>query len=293
MSRIITKTHRSYPKVLAELADAPLRLFFRGNRKLLEERPALAVIGSRKMTAYGRKAVELLLPEIVRAGVPIISGLALGTDSYAHDIALAHHGKIIVVLPSGLDTIYPRSHTVLAERILNAGGLLITEYPEGSGAPRKYCFLMRNRIIAALADVILIVEAAARSGALATARRGLELGREVAAVPGNITAPFSQGTNGLIRRGAFPILEPQDLAMLLGVDLTRPPVRPAQKLTKEEEQVLKLFQGKEQSVDQLLAMSTMETSVFLSTLSALEVKGVVENLGDMHFLPRTHLPLND
>src|SRR5581483_2585101 len=163
--------------------------------------PTVAVIGSRKATLYGRQITHDLVVQLSKQGIAIVSGLAFGIDSYAHCAALESGGYTIAVLPSPLEKIYPASHSQIAEQILLNGGTLVSEYRAGTDV-RNGNFIARNRLISALADVLVIPEAAKNSGSLHTARFGLEQGKTVMAVPGSINSPMSEGTNNLIKSGA-------------------------------------------------------------------------------------------
>lgn len=280
MSSVLSSRSKEYPESFQELSHPPRQISLRGNVRLLQEQPALAVIGSRKMSAYGRKMIEVLVPQLARKGVPIISGLALGCDSYAHEIALRENGKCIAVLPGSLDRIYPSSHTRLSEAILSANGLLLSEYPDGSPPPMAHHFLERNRLIAALANTVLIVEAAVRSGALTTARMALDLGRDVAAVPGSVISPLSEGTNRLLQRGAHVVCSSEDIINLLNIPPGSSTQNAARGETPEEQQILEILGREPQSVDQLVAMSTMDTSAILAAISRLEMRGIITAASD-------------
>ncbi|MFA6511610.1 MAG: DNA-processing protein DprA [Patescibacteria group bacterium] len=273
MSIKLTRTNAQYPSVLHELADPPAQIFAKGNKNLLNGSPVLAVIGARNMTPYGRSAIEKLIPPLAKSGVIILSGLAIGCDGLAHEVALAEGGKCIGVLPVSLDKMYPRRHTPLSEALLKANGLLISEYPDGTEGPYAHHFLARNRIIAALADVLLIVEAAARSGTLSTARHALDLGKDVAAIPGRIMDESSIGTNRLLQRGAHLITTAQDLADLLAITLQQQLPVPQNPHTEDEKKVLQALTEKSCTVDQLVSMGTMDTSAVLAALSGLEMSG--------------------
>ena len=202
-----------YPCSLERLVDAPPLLFARGEPRALAA-PAVAIVGSRACTAYGRDVAATLAEAAARAGFAVVSGLALGIDAAAHRAALAAGGASIGVLARGLDGVYPARHRALAEALCERGCLL-GELPLGT-PPRAPYFPMRNRLIAGLARVVVVVEARERSGSLVTARLALDRGVEVLAVPGAITAPTSVGTNQLIRDGAAPILGVDDLLDALG-----------------------------------------------------------------------------
>lgn len=198
---------------LAQLQQPVSKLYYKGHDEvlILLNKPTVAIVGSRHPTSYGLSVTEELVEGLVAAGVVIISGLALGIDSVAHSATLASGGQTIAVLPTGLDTVYPARHKQLAADIIATGGLLVSEYPDSNSHPMKYQFIARNRIIAALADVIVVTEAAERSGSLHTVDFGLELGSDILAVPGSIYSPMSAGTNRLIQKGAQPVLSAKDI----------------------------------------------------------------------------------
>ncbi len=220
---LLMEIQRVYPqdqtatKVLSQLAQPVRELFYTGNLLELLERPCVAIVGSRKVTDYGIAVTTQLAKELTQAGVVIISGLALGVDSIAHQAALDAGGKTIAILPAGLDQIYPSRHQRLAEDIVRQGGALASEFPTGQGRPQKYQFIARNRIIAALSQGLLITEAARKSGSLHTANFALEQGIEVFAVPGSILNQTSDGTNELIKNGAAPVTNVRDILEVLNM----------------------------------------------------------------------------
>lgn len=207
-----------YPPLLRAIHDPPAALYVRGDAGALR-RPSLAVVGTRKITPYGATVVRMLVPAAARAGTTIVSGLALGIDAAAHAACLDHGGATVAVLAGGVDapSVGPRMNASLAERIVAAGGALVSEHPPGTHA-MTFGFPRRNRIIAGLCGATLIIEAAAKSGALITAYQALDGGRDVLAVPGPITSPAAAGTNGLLRRGATPITSTADLLEALGIE---------------------------------------------------------------------------
>lgn len=204
----ITIVDNEYPKQLSEIFCPPLVLFYRGDISLLNTQ-CLAVVGARQMTSYGSATLKGLLPVVVKHGITIVSGLAAGVDGLSHQITLERQGKTIGVVGCGLDQVYPRNHQALQEAVVQKG-LVISEYGLGE-APVAFHFPERNRIIAGLAETILVVEAKKRSGSLITASIGLEENRNVCAIPGRIDAPLSLGCNQLIAEGAKPITEVKDL----------------------------------------------------------------------------------
>ena len=245
----------------------------------LLKKPCVTVVGSRKVSAYGKSVTSSLAGELASAGIVIISGLALGVDSLAHKSALDASGLTIAVLPSGLDRVYPASHQSLARQIIEQGGALVTEYPEGTD-PYPSNFIARNRIASGLGDVLLITEAAEKSGTLHTANFALEQGKPVLAVPGNITSPTSVGTNNLIKSGATPVTSARDVFHALGLDVAQKK-REAPRSGNPNEQILLdlLFSGIDDGAE-LLSSSRLEVSLFNQTLTMLEIRGQIRPLGN-------------
>src|SRR6266702_5016777 len=180
------------------------------------EGPRVAIVGSRRPSPYGEAVAEQLALELARAGVVVVSGLALGIDAAAHRGALNAGGVTVAVMGTGVDIVYPAAHGVLAEAILAGGGALVSQFPDGT-APRRHNFPARNYTMAALADVVVVVEAGEGSGALITAEAALDLHKEVMAVPGSVFSPLSVGTHGLIRDGAGLVQNARDILAALGV----------------------------------------------------------------------------
>ena len=209
----IKKEDKNFPKELLQTPWPPKGIYIKGEME--SEAPKVAIVGTRRATSYGKDIAFKIAETLAREGVIIVSGLALGIDSAAHEGALAAGGKTWAVLGSGIENIWPRSNLKLAGRILEAGGALISEYPNESKA-QFFTFPQRNRIVAGLSKLVIVVEAPEKSGALITARLALEAGREVAAVPGDITRANFLGANRLLREGAHPIAEPQDALYLIG-----------------------------------------------------------------------------
>lgn len=200
----------SYPDLLRQIDDPPITLYVRGDWQACLDQPCVGVIGSRNCSTYGKNSAEMLSRELAARGITIVSGLARGIDTSAHRGAIEAKGRTIGVLGTGLDSIYPKENTRLAEEILDKGGALFTQFPLGT-PPLKDNFPYRNRIISGLSLGVLIVEASERSGSLITARLAMEQNREVMAVPGNITSGNSFGTNYLIKAGAKLVQQWQDV----------------------------------------------------------------------------------
>lgn len=268
------------PERLSRLPKPPKVLHCRGVPLApLLAGPVLGVVGSRNVSAYGRGVTIELTGALARQGVAIVSGLALGVDSIAHKAALDMHGTTIVVLPCGIETIYPRTHHDLARQILNQGGAVVSEY-EGESPALLHNFLERNRLIAGLCDGVLITEAAQRSGSLNTARWALEQGKTVLAVPGNITSPVSVGTNNLIKMGATPVTCPEDIFEALNIT---PKIEdtPAYYAENEgEEAILTHLRSGVQDGHELLLKSELPIAEFQQHLTMLEIKAVIHPLGN-------------
>ena len=261
---------------LLEIADPPKTLFYAGDVSLLDSSPKIAVVGSRKVSSYGRAVTNRLVQHLAKHGVIIISGLALGVDSIAHMATLEAGGKTIAVLPSGIERIYPASHSSLARRILDNGGLLISEYT-GIEPPMRHQFIARNRIISGLSDAVVIPEAGLKSGSLHTANFALEQGRTVFAVPGNISSPNSQGTNNLIKTGAITVTEPDDIYTALGY--TPQSHRDVIADNKQEALILVLLKDGIRNGSELQAASKLSASSYSQTMTMLEISGRIRSLG--------------
>lgn len=212
----ISIKNNEYPNQLKNIYDPPAKLYVLGNRSILNQKN-FAIVGSRKATEYGKKVAMQISKELSENSLNIVSGLAIGIDSYAHlgCLQVKDSGKTIAVLGSGLDVIYPKENRKLAEQIINSGGCIISEYPIGSKI-EKNNFPQRNRIISGLSEGILVVEASKKSGALITAEFGIEQGKEVFAVPGDINREQSEGCNLLIKDGANVVTSSQDIIYVIG-----------------------------------------------------------------------------
>lgn len=270
-----------YPDYLRHIASPPKQLYYLGDVLPLLKRPRLAVIGSRKVTPYGKSITTSLTRAAAEQGIVIISGLALGVDGLAHQAALDAHGKTIAVLANGLNQIYPATHRQLAKNILKQGGAIISEYPIGTES-YKVNFIARNRIVSGISDGVLITEAAAKSGTLHTAHFALEQGKTVMAVPGNITSALSEGTNTLIKSGAIPVTCADDILYALGVT---PHTTPAEQLAANDEEaiILGLLQQGISEVSELMHASKLCAPLFNQTLTMLEITGKIRPLGNAHW----------
>jgi len=260
-----------YPDALAHSSDPPLGLFVRGE---LCPAPVVAVVGSRRATTYGRQVALTLGEELARSGVVVASGMARGIDAAAHEGALAVGGPTWAVWGAGPDRVYPPEHRELAAAI-STRGALITEYLPGT-SPRRHHFPERNRVLAGLAQAVVVVEAAARSGALITARLAVDEGREVLAVPGSILSEVSVGPNTLLCLGARPMLTPRDVLDAIGH--TQPAA--VDETTAPHPLLEHLPAGEHVTTDELVTRSGLTVSDVHTALLELELGGVVERLRD-------------
>jgi DNA processing protein len=260
-----------YPPLLAELHDPPARLHLRGGPTEILSRPAVAVVGARSCSRYGAQAARDLARELAAAGIVVVSGLARGIDGEAHRGALAAGGLTVAVLGCGIDRDYPRAHAQLAGRIAESG-LVMSEYPPGV-EPAPWRFPARNRIVAGLARATVVVEARERSGALITADFALELGRDVFAVPGEITSGLSKGTNDLIRQGATPLLAAADVLEALGLEPA--PAAPPPSLSPEAAAVLAVLADGAATLDELSRAASLGSPEVAVALTELELAGLV------------------
>lgn len=277
--RLLPITDPDYPPLLRQIADPPLLLYVRGTFQACDQN-ALAVVGTRSATEYGKRMTAHLVEPLARQGVTIISGLAYGIDSAAHQAALRAGGRTIAVLPCSIDRLYPSAQGALAAQII-ANGCLISEFPLGTRAER-HNFPQRNRIISGLAYGVLIVEASEKSGALITADYALEQGREVFAVPGSALSPASSGTNALIRNGATLTTSAADILEVLAPNAAEAlKMAPSQALDytpegPDEARILELLKGEQaQHIDAIVRLSGLSVSRVSAVLTVLEVKGVI------------------
>lgn len=272
--RWVARSAPEFPASLLSVHDPPPGLFLRGSAGCdLFDRPVVAVVGARACSSYGSLVAHSLGRDLAAQGVLVVSGLARGIDAAAHRGALAA-GVTAAVLGCGIDRDYPRAHAQLAEEIA-LKGLIVSEYPPGVD-PAPWRFPARNRIVAALAQATVVVEARERSGALITADLALDDGREVLAVPGEITSALSDGTNALLRLGATPVTCAGDVLAAIGVEPTAPSDGPsAEGLDETATAVLALVVAAPAVADELVRRSELPPGVLASTLIDLELRGLV------------------
>ena len=284
--RVITWKDEAYPPLLRKIEYAPPVLYICGNLTDDDLHYSLGIVGTRKMSAYGRQVTEHFAQELVRGKVTIVSGLALGVDTVAHTAALDAGGRTIAVLACGLDIIYPASNFNLAKRIVDSGqGALLTAFPLGV-RPEARNFPARNHIISGLSLGILVTEAPQRSGALITASSALEQGREVFAIPSNIFSSGGAGVNKLIQDGAHPVTNINDILMSLNLYMVPQQVEAQVDLpTNSEEQALLSLLGQEPChIDDLIRQSQLTAQDVTAALTTLELKGMVRQVGGMQYV---------
>ncbi len=278
----------AYPPLLAQITDPPFVLFVRG-RLPIAEQPAIAVVGTRRCTSYGKLVTEEISRELAEQAVAIISGLALGIDGIAHEAALSVHGTTVAVLGSGVDarSVYPAAHHKLAEHIVASGNALVSEYPPGF-EPTQYSFPARNRIIAGLAGGVLVTEAPTQSGALITFKYAMDYNREVFAVPHPITSEVGRGGNGLIKLGAKITVSSADILEELNIHHIKDIIANNELLPENptEAVLIPLLSKQPAHIDTLIKQSRLDSATVNGALVLMEMKGKIKNIGGMMFVLR-------
>jgi len=269
---IIFRGEDDYPPLLGEIFDPPDYIYFAGNREFLAK-TKLAVVGSRRGGAYGQSVINRILPECIRAGLVIVSGMAYGIDSMAHRSALRENGATIGVNAGGLLHLNPPGNRGLIKKIIDQGGI-ISEFPLDV-VPRPFLFPVRNRVISGISKAVLVVEAAMRSGSLITARLAVDQNRDVMAVPGGIDQPLSQGTNYLLQQGAKLVASASDLLEEFGLERTEP-AKPDPVLSAKEKKILDLCGGNEvKGIDFLVETLSLSAAEIVSLVMGLVLKNLI------------------
>lgn len=281
--QVLTWEDEAYPKRLKEIAQPPPVLFVRGSINV-EDDWAVSVVGTRRVTPYGRQVATEIARFLAQNGVTVVSGLARGVDAIAHQTAIQAGGRTMAILGSGVDVIYPPEHRKLADEIIKQGAV-ISDYPLGT-QPEGSNFPPRNRIIAGLSLATIVVEAGEKSGALITAEFAVEQGREVFAVPGSILTPQSEGTNHLIEQGARPLLRMTEI--LDALKLEQIPEKQATRKTiaasVEEKQLLNCLNQEPKHIDEICNLSGLPIQAVSATLTMMELKGLVIQVGGMNYV---------
>ena len=273
-AKILCVDDSGYPSCLRAISNPPPFLFVRG--KLPPLHKAIGVVGTRKITDYGNLATEKFVSNLVMNGFVIVSGLALGVDACAHETVVKNSGITVAVLGSGVDHIYPADNRNLAERILRKGGAIISEYPLGTPALQHH-FPMRNRIISGLSRGVLIAEGGVKSGALITARYALEQGREVFAIPNNITKLGLSGTNHLIRRGEAKLVENVN-HILEEFQMQATTIKTPLSFSSIESELLERIINGGKSIDELVLETPYNVAKLSEVFINLQLKGVVREV---------------
>ncbi len=276
--QLILQEDKEFSTLLREIPFPPHALYVRGTLPH-KDMKAIAIVGTRKATTEGKRVAEQFGHDLAKAGCAIVSGLALGIDAAAHDGALQAHGYTAAVLATGVDRVYPQWNAKLADRILESGGALISEYPPGSPA-LPYRFLERNRIVSGLAHGIVVIEAPERSGSLATARFALEQNRQVFVIPGPAKHPNFAGSHALIRSGAELVTEPAHVLQALGITAPDAPTAHGA-YTQDEERVMQTLRNAQAplAVDTIIEYTKLNAQTVNQILSTLVIRGALRESG--------------
>jgi len=274
---------KDYPQLLKKIPNPPIVLFVKGNKELLHTNKLgsvgmIAIVGTRKITSYGKSVTDLFSSSLASSGLVIVSGLAIGVDAKAHISCLDAGGKTIAVMGNGVDLPFPSNNKSLYERILKNGGAIISEFPPGE-PPSKGTFPSRNRIIAGLSDGVLVTEGARDSGSLITADYGLKFGRKVFAVPGPITSSLSAAPLRLIEKGAKLVVTPEDIIKELGIKNyeLRKDGKKFAGLNSEEKKIVELLENEPLHFDEIVQRLKFGSSKVGTILSMMEIKGLIKN----------------
>jgi DNA processing protein len=289
---VVTLINPHFPKLLAQIPDAPFLLYVKGKKmdKPLELSRTIAVVGTRKITSYGREVTEKLTQELVRYGFTIVSGMAYGVDAVAHVSAMDAGGKTVAVLGCGIDIIAPPANAQIYQRISEDGfGAIVSEMPL-SLRPNKGMFPARNRIISGLSLGVVVTEGADDSGALITARNAAEQGREVFAVPGSINSIYSRGPAKLLKNGAKLVESVDDIISELGLNIISGGAachKSYHPINNEEYILLSLLAENKLQIDELIRLSELTSAVVTATITILEMKGVIKEADQKYILTNT------
>ncbi|MEO5949204.1 MAG: DNA-processing protein DprA [Candidatus Saccharimonas sp.] len=273
----VSPQEHPYLQMVTSIAKPPKCLYYMGTLPT-HRVPTVAIIGTRRPTPYGRQVTERFASELASKGVVIVSGLALGVDALAHQATLDVSGTTIAILANALPDIRPMTNRAIGERILAQRGAIVSE-SDGEKPLGKWSFLERNRIVAGIADAILITEASSRSGTLNTAARALEQGKDVFVVPGNITSPSSAGCNLLLKQGAIPVTEVNDILERLAPDLASAQTQLALGTTDAEVAILAQLSNGLRDGEEIQRVTGLEAGDMNMSLTMLEINGVIRSLG--------------
>lgn len=283
--KVISIDDSEFPKLLKEIPSAPYLIYTKGNYRF-NSAPMLAIVGSRKFSQYGKQAAISISRDLAKAGITIVSGMALGIDTFAHQGALESGGQTIAILGSSLEdkNIGPRTNFNLSRHIIE-NGVLVSDYPPGTQATPQ-TFPARNRLMAGITLGTIVIEAALPSGTLITAKMALDFNREVFAIPGNIFSPTSQGTNNLIKQGAKIVTSVSDILEELNLKNLQEEknIKSVIPDSREEEIILDILSSEPTNIDRIIKLSKINTSIVLSTLVILEMKGFIKDIGGQNYI---------
>ncbi len=284
----IKKTDKQYPNLLKQINDSPDVLYYRGDWNKDIFKNCLAVVGSRKMTNYGKKVITKLVSEIAGNGITIVSGFMYGVDATAHEVALRAGGKTIAVMPCGIERIHPAYQKSLYNQILEKNGLIISELP-GDKAPQKWTYPKRNRIVCGLSQATLVIEAAENSGSLITAQYAKKFERRLFSIPGPITSIVSSGTNNLIKDGAYITTNASDIISFYKkrqqkINFGNEKEEKVEFESKLLEKIINLLKLEELEPDEISRKLNLSASEVGISLSELQISGVVSKKGNKYYL---------
>lgn len=271
----------AFPEELKAIPYPPLFLYVKGT---FSNWPRFAIVGSRKPSPYGKEVARLFAERLSEGGLCLVSGLARGIDTIVHRVCVERETPTIAVLGSGLDVIYPAENRDLFQKILEKGGLVISEFPLGT-KPKRENFPRRNRIISGLSRGVLVIEAGEKSGTLITARWAQEQGKEVFSVPGSIFSEHSKGTNYLIKMGAIPVTEPSEILQFLGLEVKKglPDEKPQIEVSEEERKILEILSFGPCHFEKLIEETRFSPHILLQILTELEFKNLIKSLPGKYF----------
>ncbi|MEK7562654.1 MAG: DNA-processing protein DprA [Patescibacteria group bacterium] len=290
--QVIEITDKKYPKLLKKIGSvAPKKLYYKGNWDESIFENCLAVVGSRRLTSYGRRATEQLVIEITAAGIAIVSGFMYGGDEAAHSAAVKAGGKTIAVMPCGINIIHPGYQVKLYNEILENNGLIISEY-EGNFLPQNWSYVQRDRIVAGLSKAVLVTEASLNSGSLLTAGYAKKFGRKVFALPGQITSDVAKGTIKLIKEGAEAVAEANDILSFYKVLVSQqvkgcPTSRGMSDIPKTatlEEKIISYLKNESMEADSLARVLNVPAAKIGTTLSLMQLKGFISQESGRYYV---------
>ena len=271
----ISEGEEGWPERLKTVKPDIKKLYYRGEWQRQIFKHCLAVVGTRKMTSYGESVIEKILPQVVQAGVTIVSGFMYGVDTKAHQTCLDYDGKTVAVLGSGLDQLTPKSNDKLYTEVLESGGLVMSEYEKNVMA-RLYTFPQRNRIVAGLSQATLVIEGGEKSGTLITAKLTIKQDKPVLAVPGPVGSSMAKATNGLLKEGATLVTSAEDVLMVLGIRSGSELTRGVRNHTGIEGRIVEELEREALDMDELSRKLKMSVVELGQKLSELQLKGIVE-----------------